>query len=367
MEIFYELEDITLLPSALNGGHPGNINFLVEDKSDFSGIPKSLPIFTSPMEAIIGERNAKIFQDHGIKPVLPLSEPIEVRLEYCQWIFCAFSLIEVKKYFIDSSRKHINSQFHICFDVGNGHDQNLLDLCGRLKQLYGGQVIVMGGNVGCPEIYSNYARAGFDYMRIGIASGSLVDTSTYGFHWPMASLLDAIKTFKKSAGAGLPKQPKIIADGGIQCYSDIVKALALGADYVMIGRQFASVIEAAGDIYQMNKAGDGIHTNKEKIDPSQVIGMKGIQARNNGFSRQYYGSTSPEMRAFRAGYPDVESWMKRDKAKVSDTSWSWVEVDHNLDEWVEEFKHCAYYAFMMTGTNNWDDFKKCVRYGLAGV
>ena len=41
-----------------------------------------------------------------------------------------------------------------------------------------------------------------------------------------------------------------------------------------------------------------------------------------------------------------------------------VDIDSNLEEWITEFKRCAYYAFMMTGVTGWEDFKRVARYGV---
>lgn len=365
MEKFYDLSDICLIPTVTNQGHIQQPNFNVIDPNDQTGIPESLPIFTSPMEAVVGKENVKLFVDAGIKPVLPLVTDINVRLEYCQWIFCAFSIPEVKKHFIDTNKRGVNSQFHICIDAGNGHDANLLQMCGQLKRLYGSQVVLIGSNIGCPEVYTDCSRAGLDYVRVGIASGSLVDPDKYGFDYPMASLLEGIKQYKKTSGVGLPKQVKIIADGGIRTPSDIVKALALGADYVMIGREFARLVEAYGPVYQRNKKGSG-DAEYNEIDPSTIQGMEGFKAKINGYQRQYHGNTSLETRAMVGGYKSKEEYLKKaPKIRVRDTAWEWVEIDSNLEEWVEDFKRCAYYAFMMTGSTNWENFKKVARYGVA--
>lgn len=365
MEQFYELENVTLLPTTTNSGHLGDkVNFNVIDACDQTGIPESLPIFTSPMEAIIGKENAKVFSDSGIKPVLPLTCELSVRLEYCKWIFCAFSMKEVRDNFLRRDMRSVPSQFHICIDAGNGHDTGLLNLGHELRKNYGNQVIIMGGNVGCPEIYTDYARAGFDYMRVGMASGSLVDPYEYGFHLPMASLLDKIKLYRRTAAIGLPKTVKIIADGGIKRPSDIIKALALGADYVMIGHEFARVIEAYGPIYKSSKTASGDY-NLDEIDPSTVQGLPGHRAKMDGLKRQYHGNTSLEMRVLAGGYKSTDDYIKTaPKFRVKDTSWKWVDIDSNLEEWITEFKRCAYYAFMMTGVTGWEDFKRVARYGV---
>ena len=360
----YELEDITLLPSPTNIGHPGNkINFQVKDESDITGIPESLPIFTSPMASIVGRSSAQVYSSQGIKPIIPSTEPLQLRLDMCGLVFCAFTLSEVKRVFLDVHRQS-NTQFHICIDAGNGHDTNLLEICFKLKESYREQVEVMGGNVGLPEAYGLYSKAGFDYMRCGLASGSLVDKAKYGFHYPMASLLEDIKTYKTSGpGKGL-RPVKIICDGGITCPSDIIKAIALGADYVMIGREFSKLIEAEGAIYQKDKDQNG-EVVFNQVDKSLLGQISGYQARVNGYCRPYYGNSTPEMRAKRAGYSNVDAWKKsHPRVKVKDAAWDWVSIDSTLSEWVAEFKHCVYYSFMMTGSLTWQDFKTNAKYGI---
>lgn len=362
---FYELEDVTLIPTVTNVGRPDErkLNFYVQDSDDVTGINKSLPIFTSPMEAIIGSGNSKVFSDSGIRPIIPGTEPIEIRLELCQWIFCAFSPAEIDEYFIKVRRAGMN-QFHLCIDAGNGHDVRVLEMGLRLRQMYQNQVLLMGGNVALPEVYKDYSTAGFNYVRYGIASGSLINREKYGFHYPMASLLDDLKNYRISgAGKGL-RHVKVIADGGIKSFSDIIKAIACGADYVMVGSELARVIEAAGSIFRMEKGEDG-EKHPIEINPGAIRDWPGGRAKMEGLQRRYYGNTTPEVRARRAGYDDPEDWRK-DQAgiMISDASWNWIQVDYSLGEWIDDFKECSYYAFMMTSSCDWNEFKRNVKYGI---
>lgn len=367
MELFYGLDDITLIPSATNSGYV-DVDFYVQDTKDQTGAnPNSLPIFASPMESIVDEKAAKSFVDAGIKPVLPVGISIETRLTYCQWIFSAFTVNEIQRYFINQDRRNTNSQFHLCIDHGNGHDSNLLTLCLNLRKRYGNQVIIMAGNVACPEIYTEYSRAGIDYMRVGIASGSLDDMSKFGFNYPMASLLDSFKKFKKTSGVGLTNQVKIIADGGINSYSKILKAIALGADYVMIGKDFARVLEAAGEIYQKNNTKIRDTSNLLTIDPATIKDFNRDKAKINGYSRFYRNNTDLETRARQAGYPSVEAYLKDDRPgnKIDNIVKIWVNIDMTLEEWVDDFKKVAYHGFLMTGSTGWKEFKKNARYGVS--
>ena len=358
----HELDSICLIPSEVNQGHPGNrVDFTTVDALDVGGLGRSLPIFTSPMDSVVDSSKAEMYQGKGIRPIIPATESLEIRLNYCQYVFSAFSLSEVEECFLKNPVAG-DSQFHICFDVGNGHDQQLLNLGREMNRTYGRRAILMGGNVGYPETYKEYALHGFDYMRVGISSGSLVDKDKYGFHYPMASLLEDIKNYRTSGGGKGLRYVRVIADGGISCPLDIVKAIALGADYVMVGRELARTIEAAGPVYKSQKNGAG-QPEIVQVHAGPFIGKSGKEIRSEGLSRLYVGNTSDTVRMRRAGMTDEEEWENSlARYTVLDSCKNFVNVDCTLDEWLEEFKGCAYNAFMMTGSLKWDEFRKNVRY-----
>ena len=221
----------------------------------------------------------------------------------------------------------------------------------------------MGGNIGNPGTYLEYAKAGFDYIRVGIASGSLVNQDKFGFHYPMASLLSDIQNLKKGAGIGL-RPVKIIADGGIYNHSSILKAIALGADYVMIGKQFASLLEAAGTIYRKIKSPE---TGEEILD--EVTGIDDFAHPDElevlDLIRLYQGNTTLEMQALRYGYSDVHGWKKSNnwKLRLVDSGSEWVKITSNLYQWLEDFKDIVKFGFMMSGASNWKEYKENIKIG----
>ena len=114
----------------------------------------------------------------------------------------------------------------------------------------------MTGNIANPNTYKYLCELNINnncniinYIRCSIGSGNgCLTTSNVSCHYPIATLIDSCYIIKYNYDKN-PYCPKIIADGGIRNYSDVIKALALGADYVMIGSLFAQCIESAGEKY----------------------------------------------------------------------------------------------------------------------
>lgn len=353
-----ELDDITLIPSPLNNGWRGcdRLNYLFSDNVS-SFLPQSLPLFTSPMNSIVDDKNWKIWSNANINSVIPRTVPLNVRLQLSQYVFSALSFEEVKEQFLDQDKRFIQQQFKICLDVGNGHDTWIFELANNLKSTYGKQVILMGGNIDNPETYVNYSKSGFDFVRIGMTSGSIVQKEKFGFCYPMASLIMDTSQVKNKAKAHGIRPIHIIADGGIRSYSDIIKSIALGADYVMIGREFAKILEAAGTVYNRKKTSEGI----EKMDEIlRGTDLSEGELRDLGLTRLYAGNTTMEVQAERGGYSNPSELIK---PKIVDSKSIWVPVTRRLDVWIDDFKEHIRYSFMMANSRNWEEFKSNIKFG----
>lgn len=346
MDKLLELSDITLCPSPTNEGRFGSAanNYTVLDMTDNSGIVGTLPIFTSPIESVVGINSCELWIKNGIRPIIPRTESVENRLKWCVWIFSAFSLSELKRLFLDQDRRNLGPKIHIMVDGSNGHSIEIIGMCKCLRDKYGDQLIIMAGNVENPDAYGVYSEAGIDYMRVGRTTGAVLDRSKYGFHYPLASLLLKLQEFRNPDLHGKfskCRPVKIIADGGIGSMSDVMKAMALGADYVMIGREFARIIEAEGLIYARSKNPTSGEFELNEVDKQdRYYESSGYEAACNGFCRSYRGG-------------------RKDKTA---SSWNWVDINISMKEWVDEFKNCVNYGFMMSNTKNWEDFKKNTIY-----
>lgn len=355
MDRLLDFIDIALIPAEKNGG-VGRYEFGVEDLIDKV---KSLPIFTSPMDSVVSERNWKVWSENGIRPILPRTTPLKTRLEGCHYIFAAFSLKEVAENFLTNRVGTSSGPIRVCIDPGNGHDTKVFEIGKALKAAYGPGINLMGGNIGNPKTYGEYCKTGFDYVRVGMTGGSLVNHSAHGFAYPQASLLIDTLGVKNTSLMGL-KHTKIISDGGISGPTDILKAIALGADYVMVGREFAKLVEAAGPI--MRKSEEGTLEPIERSD--MASNLTEDELRISGLLRVYAGNTTYEMQAKRGGFEDIHDWLGAPgmKRNMSDARVDQVKVIRTLKGWLEEMYQCFNYGFTMSGAKDWATFKSNVRY-----
>ena len=356
MEKLLGLDDICLIPAQLNVGRiDGKYDYSVKDSIDGT---VSLPIFTSPMDSVISEKNWNLWQENGIRTILPRTSDIKIRLEGCEYIFAAFGLKEVQEHFL-SVKRNSPRIFRICIDSGNGHDIEVLNVSKSLRRVYGNQVIIMAGNIGNPKVYVDYCQSGIDYVRVGMTTGSLVDRSKYGFEYPMASMLLDIKGLKNTACVGL-KHAKVIADGGIYDQTEIIKAMALGADYVMCGRQLVKLVEAAGALYTKIKDGDR-QEHTEQVNAPEVAKMSKEELKDHKFLRLYAGNTTFDIQARRDGYEDAHDWSG--KRKACDSKVTWIEVDKTIAMWLQDAYDIFAYGFTMAGASSWDEFKTKINIG----
>ena len=265
-KIGYSYNDVTIVPSIISD---------IKSRSECDPyVDGKLPIFASPMASVVSEENYKIFEANNIIPILPRIKEYDInyrikKMHQGWWV--AVSLKELENDIINDIKttpELNNKDYRICVDIANGHMKHLYTQCGLAKTLArkrGINLIIMTGNIANAKtyewIYKNalcefeedgykYFDCAIDYIRVGIGGGSgCITTSNVSIHYPQASLIDECKRIKDSAVCNkyVRRKPAIVADGGIRNYDHVIKALALGADYVMIGSLFAQCIESAGE------------------------------------------------------------------------------------------------------------------------
>jgi len=129
-------------------------------------------------------------------------------------------------------------------DTAHGHSEKVLEKMRAIKKEF--QIEVIAGNVATAEATAALAEAGADAIKVGVGPGSICTTRVVtGVGVPQFSaILECAQEAKKY---GIP----IIADGGIRFSGDIAKALAAGADTVMLGSLLAGTEEAPGELFTL--------------------------------------------------------------------------------------------------------------------
>lgn len=163
----------------------------------------------------------------------------------------------------------------LCLDVAHGHHSMTEAALKRVKDKYGSSVTVIAGNVATAEGYLDLSEWGADAVRIGIGGGSICSTRIQTGH--------GVPTFQSILDCRDLDGASIIADGGIKTSGDIVKALAAGADMVMLGSMLAGTKESPGEVFQ-SKEGNQYKVYRGMASPEAQIAWRGNARSLEGIS-----------------------------------------------------------------------------------
>ena len=213
----------------------------------YAYVPLRLPIIASPMDTISEEEMGVAMWQEGGLAVVHRYNSIERQVEIMDHIIglCqanAAAAIGTSGDYLDRARALVGAGVRIlCVDVAHGHHILMKEALASLRQVFGDGVHIMAGNIATLEGYNDLVDWGADSVRCNIGGGSICSTRIQTGHG-VPGLHTIIECARSDRNA------PIIADGGIRNSGDIVKALAAGADFVMLGSLLSGTDETPGDV-----------------------------------------------------------------------------------------------------------------------
>ena len=158
----------------------------------------------------------------------------------------------------------------VVLDSAHGHSINILNKLKEVKAAFP-NLDVVAGNIVTEQAALDLVAAGADAVKVGIGPGSICTTRVVaGVGYPQLSVMNVAEALK---GTGVP----VIADGGIRYTGDIPKAIAAGADSIMLGSLLAGTKEAPGEV---------IIFNGRRF--KSYRGMGSVEAMKNGSKDRYF-------------------------------------------------------------------------------
>lgn len=317
-ETLYHLDDICIVPKRMT---------CINSRQECTPYFKSngmLPIFASPMDSVVDVNNLDVWRANNIEPILPRTYPYEERVKYVKegyWV--AMGLKEFVEFYMNTVKPSDGLTYHICVDNANGHMVTLRYEVSQAKEMFGDKLIIMVGNIANPSTIEGFDGVA-DYIRCGIGGGQCCATSPQtAIHYPMASLISEMtESYPKKE----KRKIKVVADGGIKYIGDAIKALALGADYVMIGTSFASLFESASDIY---------NTDHEIENELSTFKLSYKEFEKVNFMKEYklkkyiYGMSTP------MAQKKIDNSIKT--TKTSEGVARFIDCTMTISQWVDKF------------------------------
>lgn len=236
-------DDISLIPTEVS-----RVKSRTEASTNcsFLGLNLALPVTSSPMDTVTGLDMARALAGLGCIGILnrfdsSLKEVLNGGGDDIRSVSIALTTD------MGDIEKLVEKKYIICLDTANANNNEVLTKTEEIKKNFDCKVIV--GNIAHGKSLSSLESAGADAVRVGIGSGSVCTTSIQtGIGIGQVSSLLNVLFSRNEQKLNI----KIIADGGIKSPGDVAKAIALGADAVMLGRMLSGTRETPGEIIKYN-------------------------------------------------------------------------------------------------------------------
>lgn len=267
-------DDVLLRPQFSNIVSRSDIDLGVRLTSSFE---MRLPIFASPMDSIMNKVMAQRMWEAGGLGILHRYQTIK---EQCSQVIFpgeVLAAVGVTGDFFERATALMEAgALGLCIDVAHGHHAQVGSSVRALREAFP-SAHIMAGNVATKEGFDFLAACGADSIRVGIGGGSICSTRIQTGHG--VPTLQSVLECSESEYDVL-----LIADGGLKTSGDIVKALAAGADSVMVGSLIAGTDETPGEIIKSpGKISRKVY--RGMASPEAQINWRGRYSSNEGVSR----------------------------------------------------------------------------------
>jgi IMP dehydrogenase len=240
-------DDVLLVPQYSDILSRREVNIASAFHGPYATIKLHLPIIASPMDTITETEMGVAMWKAGGLGVVHRYNSIEHQCTLVDKVIVGANAnvaaaIGTSGDYLDRARALVGAGVRIlCVDVAHGHHILMKEALATLRQVFDDGVHIMAGNIATLEGYNDLVDWGADSVRCNIGGGSICSTRIQTGHG-VPGLHTIIECARSDRNA------PIIADGGIRNAGDIVKALAAGADFVMLGSLLSGTDETPGDV-----------------------------------------------------------------------------------------------------------------------
>ncbi len=269
MKQAFTYDDVLLVPSYNHYESRKLVTLEVKDRT--AKLTLSLPIFTANMDTVTEHEMANFIGGKGGMGVLHRFMSIDRNVE--EFKKCTTPVaVSVGCGAPDLERiealKSAGAQY-FCVDVAHAHAKYVGKTLKNLRDMLGENACLIAGNVATYAGADYLASCGADIIKVGIGGGSVCTTRIKtGFGVPNLTAIQECAKVDRS----------IIADGGIRTAGDVVKALAFGADFVMIGSMLSGTRPTPGNVIEQ----DGPRGGKTKVKTYRGMASREVQEDYHG-------------------------------------------------------------------------------------